>query len=147
MLNTNENHKNKMSAEFPPNISAENQLSDADVAHYVVDLLDDHAQHLTAVTAKRLLVARNLAVSRLADSQAVQPSDSTLAWFGGQLERHRTMLTAIILGAILLAFYAAQQFGLNANLEESDAFLLASDLPPEAYADKGFDTWLVSKSD
>ena len=147
MLNTNENHKNKMSAEFPPNISAENQLSDADIAHYVVDLLDDHAQHLTAVTAKRLLVARNLAVSRLADSQAVQPGGSTLAWFGGQLERHRTMSTAIILGAILLAFYAAQQFGLNANLEESDAFLLASDLPPEAYADKGFDTWLVSKSD
>ena len=147
MLNTNENHKNKMSAEFLPNISAENQLSDADVAHYVVDLLDDHAQHLTAVTAKRLLVARNLAVSRLADSQAVQPGGITLAWFGGQLERHRTMSTAIILGAILLAFYAAQQFGLNANLEESDAFLLASDLPPEAYADKGFDTWLVSKSD
>ena len=147
MLNTNENHKNKMSAEFSPNISAENQMSDAEVAHYVVDLLDDHAQHLTAVTAKRLLVARNLAVSRLADSQAVQPGGSTLAWFGGQLERHRTMSTAIILGAILLAFYAAQQFGLNANLEESDAFLLASDLPPEAYADKGFDTWLVSKSD
>ena len=122
-------------------------MSDAEVAHYVVDLLDDHAQHLTAVTAKRLLVARNLAVSRLADSQAVQPGGITLAWFGGQLERHRTMSTAIILGAILLAFYAAQQFGLNANLEESDAFLLASDLPPEAYADKGFDTWLVSKSD
>jgi hypothetical protein len=83
----------------------------------------------------------------LADSQAVQSGGHTLAWFGGQLERHRTMSTAIILGAILLAFYAAQQFGLNANLEESDAFLLASDLPPEAYADKGFDTWLVSKSD
>jgi hypothetical protein len=57
------------------------------------------------------------------------------------------MSTAITLGAILLAFYAAQQFGSNANLEEGDAFLLASDLPPEAYADKGFDTWLVSKSD
>ncbi len=147
MLNTNENHKNKMNAEVDPSFSVENQLSDADVAHYVVDLLDDHAQHLTAVTAKRLLVARNLAVSRLADSQAVQSSGHTLVWFGGQLERHRTMSTAITLGAILLAFYAAQQFGLNANLEEGDAFLLASDLPPEAYADKGFDTWLVSKSD
>jgi len=34
-LNTHENHKNKMNTEFAPNISAQNQLSDADVAHYV----------------------------------------------------------------------------------------------------------------
>ncbi|MEY3883280.1 MAG: hypothetical protein RIS87_148 [Pseudomonadota bacterium] len=147
MLDTNENHKNKMNAEVDPVFSVENQLSDADVAHYVVDLLDDHAQHLTAVTAKRLLVARNLAVRQMVDSQAVQSGGHTLAWFGDQLERHRTVSAAIILCAILLAFYTAQQFGWNANLEDSDAFLLASDLPPEAYADKGFDTWLVSKSD
>ncbi|MEQ1766095.1 MAG: DUF3619 family protein [Methylotenera sp.] len=25
--------------------------------------------------------------------------------------------------------------------------MLASELPPEAFADKGFDTWLVSKRD
>ena len=136
-----------MNAEFDPSISSVNQLSDAYVAHYVVDLLDDRAQHLTAATAKRLFVARNLAVSQLANSQAVSHHGNTLAWFGGPLERYRTMSTAIILIAILLSFYAAQQFGLNGNLEESDAFLLASDLPPEAYADKGFDTWLVLKSD
>jgi len=28
------------------------------------------------------------------------------------------------------------------QMENSDAFLLASDLPPEAYADKGFTAWL-----
>jgi len=36
--------------------------------------------------------------------------------------------------------------GVN-SLERSDAFLLASELPPEAFADKGFNTWLVSKKD
>jgi hypothetical protein len=147
MVNTHENHTNKMTAKFEDSVSEINQPTDADVAHYVIDLLDDNAQHLTAVTAKRLSVARSLAVSQLASQQELNHSGNVLARFGDQIERHRIMSTAIAVGAMLLAFYTAQQFGFNANLEESDAFLLASDLPPEAYADKGFDTWLVSKND
>jgi hypothetical protein len=45
---------------------------------------------------------------------------------------------------MLLTFFAVQQLGSTNNLENSDAFLLASDLPPEAYADKGFDAWIES---
>jgi hypothetical protein len=48
--------------------------------------------------------------------------------------------------AILFAFFAIQQLDIN-NLERSDAFLLASDLPPEAYADQGFDAWLDTTTD
>jgi hypothetical protein len=148
-VNTRENNANKMTGEFDSNMPDANGLTEAQVAHYVTDLLDDHAQHLTAVTAKRLSVARSLAVSQLArqQTQAVNHSGNVLAWFGGQIEHHRAMSVAVVVGAMLLAFLAAQHFSGNTNLENSDAFLLASDLPPEAYADKGFDTWLDSKRD
>lgn len=144
-----ENNTNKIDG----NMSEAYVQTEAQTAHYIADLLDEHAQHLTAVTAKRLSVARDLAVKKLASqqTQTINHSGNVLSWFGSNVEQyiahHRAISAAVVLGAMLLAFFAAQQFGVNTNLENSDAFLLASDLPPEAYADKGFDTWLVSKRD
>lgn len=144
-----ENNTNKIDG----NMSEAYVQTEAQAAHYIADLLDEHAQHLTAVTAKRLSVARDLAVKKLASqqTQTINHSGNVLSWFGSNVEQyiahHRAISAAVVLGAMLLAFFAAQQFGVNTNLENSDAFLLASDLPPEAYADKGFDTWLVSKRD
>ncbi len=130
------------------------QLSEEQLALYISSLLDNHAQRIHAVTAHRLLTARSLAVEHLASQQAVQgvhQSGNVLQWLGGHVGQyfgqHRVMSAAMLAGVMLLTFFAAQQFELNSNLENSDAFLLASDLPPEAYADKGFDTWLVSKRD
>ncbi len=148
-MSMSENNTNKIDS----NMSESHVLTEAQVAHYIADLLDDHAQHLTAVTAKRLSVARGLAVKTLASQQAqtIHQSGNVLSWFGSNVEQyiahHRALSVAVVLGAMLLAFFAAQQLAVNTNLENSDAFLLASDLPPEAYADKGFDTWLVSKRD
>ena len=130
------------------------QATEEQVALYMSNLLNDHAQRIHAVTAQRLLTARSLAVEHLASQQAVQgvhQSGNVLQWLGGHVGqyfgRHRVMSAAMLTGVMLLTFFATQQFELNSNLEDSDAFLLASDLPPEAYADKGFDTWLVSKRD
>jgi len=145
-VSTSENNADQMNGELDRNMLEANDLTESQVAHYVVDLLDHNAQHLTAVTAKRLSVARSLAVNQVARQQTANHS-GVLSWLGDQIEHHRTMSTAVVVVAMLLAFYAAQHFSSNANLENSDAFLLASDLPPEAYADKGFDTWLVSKTD
>ncbi len=152
-MNRHENNENKMTGEIDNNMSEVNRMTEEQVAHFVTDLLNDHAQHLTAVTAQRLSVARGLAVSQLASqqTQSINHSGNVLQWFGSNIEQyighHRVMSAAVVAGAMLLTFFAAQQFGFNNNLENSDAFLLASDLPPEAYADKGFDTWLVSKRD
>lgn len=144
-----ENNTNEIDSNMPE----AHVQTEAQVAHYIADLLDEHAQHVTAVTAKRLSAARGLAVKRLAgqQTQTIHHSGNELSWFGSNVEQyiahHRAISAAVVLGAMLLAFFATQQFGVNTNLENSDAFLLASDLPPEAYADKGFDTWLVSKRD
>lgn len=123
------------------------------MARHMGSLLDDHAHHLSASTLKRLADARQHAVAQLSASQAqtVQQNGNLLIWLGGGLGQyfghHRTISAAMLAGIMMLTFFATQQFGFNNNLENSDAFLLASDLPPEAFADKGFDTWLESKAD
>jgi len=133
------------------NLVDANLTTDEQVAKLAANLLNDNAQHLNAVTLQRLSEARGLAVNQLAASQGVNQSGNVLQWighgFGDYFEQHRLMSAAIIVGAMLLTFFAAQKFNADNNLENSDAFLLASELPPEAFADKGFDTWLVSKRD
>jgi hypothetical protein len=128
-----------------------NLTSEEQVAKLAANLLNDNAQHLNAVTLQRLSEARGLAVNKLELSQGVNQSGNVLQLMGNGLgsyfEQHRLMSTAIIVAAMLLTFFATQKFNADNNLENSDAFLLASELPPEAFADKGFDTWLVSKRD
>lgn len=145
MLDAN-NQRPKYSTEL--NVTAEEQLASS-----IADLLDARAQHLGVDIERRLSQSRNLAVTKLAERQAealshqgVNQSGDVLQWFDGNVghyfANHRILSFTIVAIIALLSFFAIQQLGMNNNLEHSDAFLLASDLPPEAYADKGFDTWL-----
>lgn len=128
-----------------------NLTTDEQLAKLAINMLNDNAQHLNVVTLQRLSEARGKAVNKLAASQGVNQSGNVLQWvgqgFGSYFGQHRLLSAAIIVGAMLLTFFAAQKLNTDHNLENSDAFLLASELPPEAFADKGFDTWLVSKRD
>jgi DNA-binding phage protein len=123
-------------------------VTEEQIALYLAGLLNEDAQQLTMQTTQRLEVARRLAVSELTRQQAqtLNHNGNVLRWLGGHLgdywQQHRNMSAALILLLMLLTFFAAQQFEVDRSLQASDAFLLASDLPPEAYADKGFDTWL-----
>lgn len=157
-MSKNENKNDMINNKIDDSHLETNLMANEQVAHLAAELLNDHAQHLNAVTLQRLSVARELAVSRLAASQTqavnyhgVNQSSNVLQWLGhgvgAYFERHRMMSSLIIAVAMLFAFFAAQQFKADNTLENSDAFLLASELPPEAFADKGFDTWLVSKQD
>jgi hypothetical protein len=144
-------NKDMKNLETDRNLPEANLMTDEQVAQVAAGLLNDNAQHLNAVTLQRLSVARGLAVNKLATSQGFNQSGSVLQWFGNgfstYFEQHRFASAAMIVGAMLLTFFAAQKFNADNNLKNSDAFLLASELPPEAFADKGFDTWLVSKRD
>lgn len=126
------------------------------IAHFAMDLLDDNAQHLSAVTLRRLAEARHLAVNQLTFQQAemangVSQSGNVLKWLGGgfgsYFDQHRWLSATVAMGVMAITFFVTQQINIDDNLESGDAFLLASELPPEAFADKGFDTWLVSKQD
>ncbi|HYN53600.1 MAG TPA: DUF3619 family protein [Methylotenera sp.] len=146
--------ENKTMSEFTQTY----HMPEEQVAQNVVHLLNDNAHHLSPALAQHLSAARSLAVNQLTAKQAqlanagiVGHSGSALHWIGDHvghfLGSHRAMSGAMMAGVMLLTFFAVQEFNFNNNLENSDAFLLASDLPPEAFADKGFDTWLVSTRD
>jgi hypothetical protein len=129
-----------------------NKMPEEDqVARVAARLLNENAQHLNAVTLRRLSDARGMAVNKLTAIQGVNQNGNLLQMighgFGSYIEHHRMLSAVIFVIAMMLTFYATQRLSADNNLENSDAFLLASELPPEAFADKGFDTWLVSKRD
>ena len=123
-------------------------MTEEQMAVDLAELLNENAQQLTVQTTQRLVMARRLAVSQLVRQQAQTHihNGNVLRWLGHELgdywQQHRNMSAALIFLVMALTFFAAQQFQVDSSLQASDAFLLASDLPPEAYADKGFDTWL-----
>lgn len=143
---TNEKNINLMNDETTADLVVEEQI-----ARNITELLKGRAQHLLPEQEQRLSNARSMAVNYLAEQQAqlavnhgVNQHGHALRWFGQRFDQHRFASSALIIVVMLLTFLAVQHFGLNSNLENSDAFLLAADLPPEAYADKGFDAWLDS---
>ena len=147
--------KNKSTNNIDKDHLKAESATDEQLAYLASNLLDDHAQHLNAITLQRLSEARALAVGQLAAPQAavagINQSGSVLQWFGNgfnrNFEQHRMMFSLIMVVVMALTFFVVKQFGVDKNIEHSDAFLLAAELPPEAFADKGFDTWLVSKQD
>jgi len=144
----NEKNINLMDNQVISGIEVEGQI-----AHNIVELLNSRAQNLSEAQAQCLSAARSQAVNHLAKRQLALAADGSISrngnalrWFGHHVghyfEQHRLMSAGLVVLTMLLTFVAVQQLGGSSNLENSDAFLLASDLPPEAYADKGFDTWL-----
>ncbi len=135
--------------------SAQDDTNAEVMAQAAASLLNDNANHLNAVTLKRLATARSVAVNAFAARQAggVNKNGNVLQWFGhdAYFGQHKALSASLMLGAVLLAFFVVQQLnnGHNTGAENQigDAFLLAEELPPEAFADKGFGTWVVLKQD
>jgi hypothetical protein len=123
-----------------------------DSAKEIIRLLDESVVTLDAEIVSKLANARNLAVSALAvrkrtASDISVDSSGLMRLFGNYIHHHRVLMsTALVCGALFIAFLVTLQFNGQDMLEQGDAFLLASDLPPEAYLDKGFDTWLEQTS-
>ena len=113
-------------------------------AKNIVSQLNQHAQNLNPEKLASLETARKIAVDVHLQS-ARAPVFNIVGWAGGwfnYIDHHRAAMTSgLALGAVLIAILVAQPFS-NNNTKNSDAFLLGSELPPEAYADKGFNTWV-----
>jgi len=147
-------YTDKMTNEKNHNASTDDIVLDAmleqQIALHMTDLLNDGAQRLMPYQEQHLQHARDAAVTYLAEKQLqLQLSHgnlkqgNVLRWFADHFsQQQRLTSAALIILVMLVTFFAVQQLAVNNNLENSDAFLLASDLPPEAYADKGFDAWL-----
>ena len=127
--------------------------SDRDFAKKITTYLDRATAELKAGTAYKLQVARGKALARLADPMRVAQSELALAGTGtvGSGTRMRTstryMLAILIVVAALFGYQQWQAYQQLRDIVETDAAILSSDLPIDAYLDRGFQNWLKHVSD
>lgn len=119
-------------------------IEDAVVADALA-LAKGQANNVSMQTQSKLQQARELAVARLAEREQAAASFKSgnglvLSGFMPYLRQPKALLFAALL--VLLTWMSVQQYGHQQQLENSDALLLAADLPPEAFADKEFNQWV-----
>jgi len=119
-----------------------------ETAKIIASVLDKGASSLDRGTLDQLAAARNKALAAM--PAQVAEEEPVFAGAGKYLSLHlhgqriwAPMLA--LLGAALVAFILLHSAASREPME-ADAMLLASDLPPEAYLDKGFDAWLEQSS-
>jgi hypothetical protein len=128
---------------------------DGEFAKKLVSYLDMGTASLPPGTAYRLKSARAEALARLGEPQreSVRALAPALAGAGVPGGGAGFRFSARIVGGLLLAlaaFFGYQQWQAYqqlTDLEETDAAILSSDLPIDAYLDRGFQNWLKSARD
>jgi Protein of unknown function (DUF3619) len=124
-------------------------IQEQDTAKKIIEALDYGIVHLDASTAERLTDARKHAISSMATPAHGANAETVLASAGrfivDHIYNHRMWGAVLLLLATILTFLSLQHNYINPPVE-GDAWLLASELPPEAYVDKGFDAWLEHSS-
>ncbi len=130
---------------------------DNEFAKKLTSYLDDGAANLKAGTAYRLQLARAEALARLGDPQrapatrmsaALAGAGSGTVGGGSGLRMNAKFLVGVLV--IVVAYFGYNQWQAYqqlTDLQETDAALLSSDLPIDAYLDRGFQNWLMSTAD
>jgi hypothetical protein len=130
---------------------------DDDFAKKITTYLDRGAADLKAGTAYRLQLARAEALARLADPRraaGLRVADANAGGGSGTVGGDRRFWASGRLW-VGIALIAAAGFGYQqwhdyqqqSEIEEMDAAILSSDLPIDAYLDRGFQNWLKHASD
>lgn len=130
---------------------------DNEFAKKLTSYLDNGTANLKAGTAYRLQLARAEALARLGDPQrasatrmsaALAGTGSGTVGGGSGLRMNAKFLIGVLL--IVVTYFGYHQWQayqqLN-DLQETDAAILSSDLPIDAYLDRGFQNWLKSTAD
>jgi hypothetical protein len=129
--------------------------AEKETARKITAYLDQGAAGLRAGTVYRLQQARAAALARLdpayAESLAVRPA---LAGAGGGSVRRgwatgpvRWLGIVLIVGAVVFGWQQWRAVQQVHELQDLDLQILSSDLPIDAYLDRGFLNWLKDDSD
>jgi hypothetical protein len=114
-------------------------------AKAVASLLNGHAQSLSMRTLQRLEDARTQAVKRhaaVSSGHSVHQNGTLTHWLSWS-QHPKMMSMGVLCAALIVGLTLTQHF--SQQNEYSDAFLLGSELPPEAFVDRGFEPWLNAK--
>jgi cytochrome c-type biogenesis protein CcmH/NrfG len=117
---------------------------------YRIKQLLNRGLDLDAGKLARLKAAREAALAR----QRIESRVPVLAWADNLIGKSggpsalipRVLLPMAVLILGLIAVNQWRDSQLAAEIEEIDAAVLTSDLPIDAYLDKGFDAWLKRSS-
>lgn len=118
-------------------------MNEHDLARRIKQHLDFGLTTLKGDTASRLREAR---LNALAAYRPARQDVVGLAWGGNRnggfqpFNRAWVPLAALVFGLLLVNYWQTYYHVDDQN--DVDAFLLAEDLPFQAYLDKGFDAWL-----
>lgn len=121
-------------------------MNEREIANKITTYLDHGAADLKAGTLYKLQRARAVALAKLSEPQTA--SELALAGSRGTLVPRRAFADLRIwLGIlVLVGGIASYQYWQSAqqqrDIEETDAAILSSELPIEAYLDRGFQAWL-----
>lgn len=124
--------------------------SEKDTVKEIIQLLDESAASLDTKITGQLANSRNEAVAVLvARTRTASAGEGAgvVRLFSDYIHHHRLLTsTVLVCSAVFIAFLTTQQLTSRDTMDQGDAFLLGSELPPEAYLDKGFDAWLEQTS-
>ena len=123
-------------------------MNDKDISSKITAHLDRGTAGLKAGTAYRLQLGREAAMARVANPR--RATELGLAGAGGgTLGGARQLLTdvrlwlgVLVIAGSVLYYQQWQSMQLVREITDTDAAILASDLPIEAYVDTGFQNWL-----
>jgi hypothetical protein len=128
-------------------------MNELHIARKVRQALDLGAENIAPQAIERLRVARNQALRM--QKQPVR--EFGLAWAGAvagrvtdayTVGRYWLPMAALVIGLVMIVQWQEAQPTLTvAEAEEIDSALLTSELPINAYLDRGFDAWLKRSSD
>ena len=131
--------------------------TDDDFAKKITTYLDHGAADLKAGTVYRLQLARALALARLADPRRateLRVAGANAGGGSGTAGGDRSLWASgrLWIGIALIAaagfgYHQWQAYQQQNDIEETDAAILSSDLPIDAYLDRGFQNWLKHASD
>ncbi len=126
-------------------------------AKKIATYLDHGAADLKAGTSYRLQLARAEALARLADPRRAPETRVAVAGAGngsgtasggrGLSGRGRLWIGIALIVAAGFGYQQWQAYQQLDDLEETDAAILSSELPIDAYLDRGFQNWLKRASD
>jgi hypothetical protein len=136
-----------------PLTSAQRDALEAKIGKAAKLYLDARASQLQPNVTRRLSEARRMALVQMNARPAhatVSNRGGTLAQAGGFSDRitDPTFWGAGLLVAMLMAMYAGMHWDQNRramDAAEADTEILASDVPMDAYFDKGFKTFLSTE--
>jgi len=122
-------------------------MNELHFAHRIRQLLNQGAR-LQGPVAERLRAARELALERrrgeAAAGTVLAGNVAGRSGFGSL--SLRVIVPLVALGVAFAVTYNWEQKQRAKEVEELDALLLTSDLPIDAYLDRGFEAWLKKRA-